>query len=309
MRYTLILTALFCMSCDQNQPDLPKPPPSALTSTTPTPLIQKPHVAPPTPSLSAILLARDEDDRSRDTARHPKETLDFFRIKPGMTVAEALPGKGWYSKILMSYLGENGVLVGIDYEFSMWPHFPFVDDSFMTKRKHWAHDWPIETTLWNIDEPSQVEAYTFATVPEALDAKFDRVLFIRALHNLSRFNDKGAFMENALKTTFRMLKPGGLVGVVQHQSPETAEDSWADGTNGYLKKSAVIKFFSTSGFELISESSINENPKDQPTSKDAVWRLPPTLRTNKDNEKYKGDYEEIGESNRMTLLFKKPYNE
>ncbi len=307
MRYTLILTVLFCISCDQNQPE-PKPSPTALVSSTPTPLIRKPEVSQTPPTLSEILLARDEDDRSRDPARHPKETLTFFRVEPGMRVAEALPGAGWYSKILIPYLGEGGLLVGLDYEFSMWPHFPFADDAFMAKRKHWSHDWPIQTTLWNIDDPAQVEAYTFSTLPRELDAQFDRILFIRALHNLSRFENKGGFLKSALDASFRILKPGGMIGVVQHQAPEEAESGWSNGTNGYLKKSTVIQFFNESGFELVSEININENPKDKPTNKDSVWRLPPTFRTSKDNEELKKGYEKIGESNRMTLLFKKPNN-
>ncbi len=307
MRYFLILTVLFCISCDRNQP--PQESPDAIVATpTPKPLIHTPHAEPPIPSLSEILLTRDESDRSRDAARHPKETLEFFRVEPGMTIAEALPGSGWYSKILMPYLGEEGLLVGLDYAFSMWPHFPFADEAFMEKRKHWAHDWPIQTSLWNIDEPSQVEAYTFSSIPQELNEKFDRVLFIRALHNLSRFNDNGEFMKKALDASFRILKPGGFVGVVQHQAPEESDTDWADGSSGYLKKSSVIRFFNASGFELVSESSINENPRDIPTEKDVVWRLPPTLRTSNDSEETKRHYQEIGESNRMTLLFNKPSN-
>ncbi|MFL0801045.1 MAG: methyltransferase [Agarilytica sp.] len=304
MRHVLILAVLFCISCDKNPSvsDTPKP---KLALTTPTPQVQKPLAALTSQSLEEILLTRSEEDRSRDKARHPKETLAFFSIEPGMKVAEALPGKGWYSKILMSYLGESGLLVGLDYEFTMWPHFPSADEKFMEKRQHWAHDWPIETTLWDIDEPSQVEAYTFATVPTELNAQFDRVLFVRALHPLSRFNDKGAFLKNALDTTFRILKPDGLVGVVQHQAPEEIDNNWANGTNGYLKKSALIKSFTDSGFELVAESDINQNPKDQPTDKDVVWRLPPSFSTSKDNGELRKVYEEVGESNRMTLLFKK----
>ncbi len=304
MRYTLILTALFCISCDQNEPP-PKYTPSTSAATTPTPVIQNNPAEAPVSSLSDILRSRGEDDRSRDAARHPKETLAFFRIEPGMKIAEALPGGGWYSKILIPYLGENGLLVGLDYEFSMWPHFPFADEAFMEKRKVWAHDWPIQTTLWDIDDPAQVEAYTFSTLPQELDAQFDRILFIRALHNLSRFESKGGFLKSALDTSFRILKPGGLIGVVQHQAPEESEASWSDGTNGYLKKSAVIQVFNESGFELVSESNINQNLKDQPTNKDSVWRLPPTFRTSKNDEELKKVYEKIGESNRMTLLFKK----
>jgi predicted methyltransferase len=51
---------------------------------------------------------------------------------------------------------------------------------------------------------------------------------------------------------------------------------------------------------------INANPKDKPSDSDMVWRLPPTLATSKDNPELKAQMEAIGETDRMTLQFKKP---
>jgi predicted methyltransferase len=102
------------------------------------------------------------------------------------------------------------------------------------------------------------------------------------------------------------LKPGGVVGIVQHQAREDKSDAWADGTQGYMKRSYVKRMMERAGFELVEESSLNENPKDQPGDEDGVWRLPPSLSTSQDNPKLQETYKAIGESNRMTLLFRKP---
>ncbi len=257
-------------------------------------------------SLEEVLEAQDDSAKARYAYRHPKETLELFDVQPGMSVVEALPGGGWYSKILIPYLGSDGLLIGMDYDMDMWPHFPFTDDEFIQKRSEWPNTWPNEITaqLSNTNL-AQVEAYTFTTAPEELNNSIDRILFIRALHNLARFNDKGNYLENALQTSHRLLKTGGLVGLVQHQVNEEASNESANGSRGYLKKSKVVQYFKDAGFELIAESNINENKLDQPGEKDIVWRLPPSYYTSKDNEELKAQFSEIGESNRMTLVFKK----
>ena len=113
-------------------------------------------------------------------------------------------------------------------------------------------------------------------------------------------------MTKALGDMMTLLKPGGHVGVVQHRAPEDSPDEWATGDNGYVKQSAIVAAFEAAGFELAASSEVNANPKDQPTSDDFVWRLPPTLATSREDEELKAEMEAIGESDRMTLLFRKP---
>lgn len=255
--------------------------------------------------LETVLLMQDDKAKARYDARNPSETLMFFGIKPGMTVVEALPGGGWYSKILLPYLGNEGHLVGVDYATKMWGEFSFATPEFIEKKKTWPADWVAGAQDWRGGSKADISAFTFGDRDASMDGTADAVLFIRALHNVSRFEEKGGYLTQALNDAHSLLKTGGIVGLVQHQGPEGNDDSWADGNNGYLKKSQVITHFEAAGFTLVGESDINANPKDVPTNEEGVWRLPPTLGGSKDNPEMKAKMEAIGESNRMTLLFKK----
>lgn len=256
--------------------------------------------------LADVLAAQPEEVQDRYVWRHPAETLEFFGIEPGMTVVEALPGGGWYSKILIPYLGAEGTLIGADYSLEMLPLFGFYSDEALEGKKTWVSDWTAEAEGWRGETGARVSAFVLGSLPDEMKGTADAVLFIRALHNLNRFESEGGFLTDALQNAFDVLKPGGIVGVVQHQAAEEKSDEWANGSHGYLKKSAVIAFMQKAGFELVGESAINENPKDQPGDADVVWRLPPTLATARDDETLADAMRAIGESNRMTLKFRKP---
>jgi len=256
--------------------------------------------------LTTILAAQSDAAKARYDARHPKETIEFFGITPGMTVVDALPGGGWYSKILIPYLGDEGHMVGVDYSIKMWPEFGgFATAEFIENKKKWATEWVEGAQAWRAGSDGKISAFTFGGRDTGMDGTADAALFIRALHNLARFEDEGGYLTSALADTHALLKPGGIVGVVQHQGPESNDDKWAEGDNGYLKKSQLIAKFKAAGFELVKESAINENTKDIPSNDDIVWRLPPSLGTSREDPELKAKMEAIGESNRMTLLFKK----
>ena len=256
--------------------------------------------------LADVLAAQPEAAQARYGARHPAETLTFFGIEPGMNVLEALPGGGWYSKILAPYIGAEGMLVGVDYDQALFPLFGFFSDEQLKAKETWVDDWLADARGWFDTPVADIDAFQFGSMPERLEGELDAALFIRALHNLARFEADGEFLTVSLMNTKAALKPGGVVGVVQHMAPEEAADDWADGSAGYLKKSFVIAQFEAAGFELVADSDINVNPLDQPTSDDIVWRLPPTLSGSADNPELAAQMSAIGESSRMTLLFKKP---
>ena len=254
--------------------------------------------------LASVLASADEKTQERFQYRHPAETLAFFKVEPGMSVAEALPGGGWYSKILANYLGSEGALHGINYNDDMWARFGFFDEETIAARIAETKKFPeLVTSFTNNGITSS--GFTFSTVPDALAGSVDRVLFIRALHNLNRFESEAGTVSESISAAHMLLKAGGLVGVVQHRLPESASDKGADGSRGYLKQSHLITAFEKAGFELVAQSEINANPKDQPSETDLVWRLPPSYFGSDDKPELKAKVDAIGESDRMTLLFKK----
>ncbi len=257
-------------------------------------------------TLAAVLDAQPDEVKARYEFRNPQATLEFFGVEPGMTVLEGLPGGGWYTKLLMPYLGSEGKIYGAAYSLEMYPKFSFVDDAYMERMRAWTGSFPAEMQEFRGEEGADVMAFHLGSMPEEIAGTADAVLFIRAMHNLARFRDEGPFLDDALSNAFAVLKPGGVFGIVQHEARAEMPDEWADGSAGYLKKQFVIDTVTAAGFEFVAESDINANPKDQPTTDDIVWRLPPSLATSREDDELRAAMTAIGESNRMTLKFRKP---
>jgi predicted methyltransferase len=222
-----------------------------------------------------------------------------------MTVVDTLPGEVWYTGILLDYLGPTGKVIGADYSAEMWSLF----GEYAPKpgeKDGWPAKFVEQAQAWRDADDAQVGGVQFGSVPDDMAGTVDVVLLSRALHHFSRMEAKGGYFTKALADINKMLKPGGIVGVEQHRAPEKNSDAWAIGEAGYLKQTAVIDAFKKAGFELVEASEINANPQDVPTEKDFVWRLPPTLATSEGNAETKAKMEAIGESDRMTLKFRKP---
>ncbi|MEL6869770.1 MAG: methyltransferase [Pseudomonadota bacterium] len=305
MRYPTLIAALVLIAGCSKQPIEP-----VATDTSVDGAVA--DTAPPAPEPSAeqrlqsTLDAMPAEHQQRYPARNPKETLEFFGVEPDMTVVEALPGGGWYSKILAPYLGSEGTLIGVDYSLEMYPLFGFFSAEAIEKKRTWTTDFVNDAQEWRGDDGATVEAFVFGSMDDRFAESADAVLMVRALHNLNRFENEGGFRSAALQDAFDVLKPGGILGVVQHHGAEDMPDAWADGSNGYLKQSTLVSNIEAAGFEFVESSDINANPADQPTETDMVWRLPPTLGTSKDDDELRAQMLAIGESNRMTLKFRKP---
>ena len=127
----------------------------------------------------------------------------------------------------------------------------------------------------------------------------DAVLVFRSMHGLVRRE----MADSVASDAYDLLKPGGVVGLVQHRAKEDAPHSYTRGQNGYLKQSELIAMFESQGFDLAETSDINANANDTADHEGGVWTLPPVLRYGEEN---KEAYLAIGESDRMTLLFRKP---
>ena len=154
--------------------------------------------APQESQLAAVLDAQPEKVKARYQYRHPQETLEFFGIEPGMTVMEALPGGGWYSKILLPYLGKDGHLIGADYDLDMYAAFGFYDDESLEKKKSWISNWTTEAETWRNDSSASISAFVLGSMPDDMAGSADAVLFIRALHNLNNFEADGGYLTAAL---------------------------------------------------------------------------------------------------------------
>ena len=220
---------------------------------------------------------------SRDSSRHPYETLTFFEIKPNMKVVELSPGGGWYTEILANYIHKPGQLIAAHFDKdSQRAYFQRSRASF---EKRIAED-PLFKDIEIVDLSSSLAE------PGSVDA----VLTFRNLHNWL-----GPQMDTIFANSSKALKPGGLFGVVEHRAkPGTTMEMMKK--SGYVTEEHAIAVAKKHGFTLVARSEVNSNPKDSASHPGGVWTLPPSLRLkDKDREKYL----EIGESDRMTLLFKK----
>ena len=302
-KFMIVVLALLLAACSESQAPAGTSSSAAETpavETAPAPVQDNSEI------LAAALAAQSEDIQARYGYRHPQETLEFFGIEPGMTVYETLPGGGWYSHVLLTYLGPEGHLIGGDYAVDMFPLFNFFTEDFIAAKASWIETWTSEAEAWRDENSATVSAFQMGSMPEEMHATADAAVVVRTLHNLARFEAEGGYLTTALADLYNILKPGGIVGVVQHQARDDTPDAWASGANGYLKDDFVIERMTAAGFVFAGMIAINFNDKDQPGEDDFVWRLPPSLVTSKDDDELKAAMLEIGESNRMTIKFYKP---
>ncbi|MFD1218084.1 class I SAM-dependent methyltransferase [Microbulbifer celer] len=227
---------------------------------------------------------------ARDEYRHPVETLEFFQVKPDMTVVEVWPGGGWYSEILAPMLKDEGTFYAA--------HFPKETDVGYFKKYRGVYEEKLASDKATYGAVKLTEFAPGGDSEIAPEGSADAVLTFRNVHNwMGGDNEEAAF-----KTFYKALKPGGILGVVEHRAkPGTSRDQMKK--SGYMPQDYVIELAEKAGFELEASSEINANPKDTADHPKGVWTLPPSLRLgDEDKEKYLA----IGESDRMTLRFRKP---
>lgn len=303
---SMMVCTLLLAACQQSPSESPQATPgdsganaAATVAEAATAPLDQPTDAPPpvtadqlyAEQLDAVLKGdwRSAADQARDKYRHPVKTLAFFEVKPDMTVIEITPGGGWYAKVLAPWLADDGHYVA----------------AVMKPKEAKSEAAQNETTLQKLFKahPAQfgnADVVEFdRNAPEFGPAdSADRVLTFRNAHNWVM----GGFAPAMFKGFFKVLKPGGVLGVVDHRADKGADVDKVKGS-GYLPLAYVIKLATDAGFTLDAESEINANPKDTHDHPKGVWTLPPTLTL---GDKDKAKYETIGESDRMTLRFIKP---
>ena len=230
---------------------------------------------------------RSDANKARDQYRHPAETLNFFQLKPGMTVVEISPGGGWYTEILAPYLHDKGRFYVAYNDPDAGPQSAASLDRFKTKLA------ANPAVFGNV----QITAFGKGRYDIAPAGSADAVLTFRNVHNWYQ----AGFAPEAFKAFFAALKDGGVLGIEEHRLPEDRPDDMMK-SSGYMKVSYIKKLAADAGFTFVAASEINANPKDTHDYPDGVWTLPPTYQL---GDKDKAKYAAIGESDRMTLLFMK----
>ncbi len=231
---------------------------------------------------------RAKENSARDVYRHPQQTLKFFGLQANQTVIEITPGGGWYSELLAPLLKERGHYIAALQAPSSGDYYQKAADGLKQKFK--------------TDPARYGKAETVEFDPQApafgKPGSADRVLTFRNVHNWVMADDA----PQMFAAFFKVLKPGGVLGVVDHRAKDDANlDSIK--SSGYLPTAYVVKLASDAGFKLQGQSEINANPNDSKDYPAGVWTLPPALKLgDQDQAKYKA----IGESDRFTLRFVKP---
>lgn len=232
-----------------------------------------------------------KDDRARDQHRHPAETLAFFHVGPHMKVGEYAPGGGWYSRLLGHYLGGEGKLVGLYAN----PVTASTDPARQERVRAAAAGFPAEVAGYTGLPADKFAGMTLENVPDDQKGTFDRILVIRSLHGITR----AGTADTEIRAMRDLLKDDGMIGIVQHRAKADAPYAYTNGTKGYLRQTDVVAFMELNGFELVATSEVNANPMDTADHAEGVWEMPPVLATKRE------DLQDKGESDRMTLLFKK----
>ncbi|WP_338242683.1 class I SAM-dependent methyltransferase [Aurantiacibacter hainanensis] len=241
------------------------------------------------PSLEEVLaMDTRAQDAARDQYRHPAETLAFFGVEPTMRVVEYGPGGGWYTRVLLPWIAPHGTYM------AMQPDTGEPEPG----EPAWAERFTAMATGSTGVSADAITAFETDEITEDMHGTVDRILVFRSLHGM--LNSEGA--DTQLRAMRRLLADDGMVGVVQHRAPEDASYDDADGSRGYLRQADVIKLFAVHGFDLVAAAEINANPEDPADWPGGVWTLPPVL-SGGDTDRER--LEAIGESDRMTLLFRK----
>jgi predicted methyltransferase len=248
------------------------------------------------PDLASVLASPHRgENAARDGARHPKETLEFFGVERNMTVAELWPGGGWYTEVLGPYLRDEGKLI-----VTNWPAD---HERYGKSAQKFADKLAASPEIFG--DVTVVQAPVTADEPFELapEGTVDLVVTFRNSHGWFTSGQT----EQIYGAAFRALKPGGVFGIVQHRAAAGANPE-ETAKQGYLPEAQVIAAAQAVGFELVETSEINANPQDTRNHPAGVWSLPPNLRGPEGelSDEDKAKYTAIGESDRMTLKFKKP---
>lgn len=234
---------------------------------------------------------------ARDTWRHPLDTLRFMGVQPDDKVIEIWPGEGWYTSILAPYLSVGGGSFTAA-QFAPEGAPPAVKASLEAYKARFADP--------KIYGQINVVAFGPKTGLLAPDNSIDTIVTFRNAHNWMA----AGWAEKAFLDMFKALKPGGVLGIEEHRAnADSPQDPLA--RSGYVQEAYVIELAQAAGFEFVAKSEVNANPRDTKDHPYGVWTLPPIRRSAASGSTPpagfdRARYDAIGESDRMTLKFRKP---
>jgi predicted methyltransferase len=219
-----------------------------------------------------------------------------------MSILEIQPGAGWWTDILAPYARMTGGHFAVTAADLANPE---LSDASRKARAELAAKFAASPETYG-----KVELINWGRVSAPLAPnRFDFILTARSVHG---WMDKdGGVADRVFADFHRALKPGGILALEQHRADPGPQDPGAD--NGYVTEAFVIEQAERAGLKLVERSEINANPRDSKDHPFGVWTLPPT-RTSvpygrglaPDPKFDHSKYDAIGESDRMTLKFKKP---
>jgi predicted methyltransferase len=224
---------------------------------------------------------------ARDIYRHPSASLSFWGLKPKDTIVEIWPSGGYWTEILAPYAKATGGTYVAAVASAAHPLAARFSDKAVYGE--------IVTTVFNA-----------TSGPLVAPGTADFVLTARNIHD---WLTTPGMTKKAFADFYAALKPGGLLAVEDHRADPRPMKK--DASDGYMSTAVVVKLAEDAGFRLDAQSEINANPKDTKDHPFGVWTLPPTRRSAPPGQPADptfdhAKYDAIGESDRMTLRFRKP---
>ena len=289
-KFSLLIAVLVAVSACSKQEPAAQAPAAQTAEITLDPLV-----------VSVTSETRSAEDQARDQYRHPQEALTFWGLQPGMTILEVQPGGGWWTEILAPYARATG---GKYYATAADLDNPELSEGARKSRADFEARFAAKPEVYG-----QVQLVNFGPKSKPLpENTFDFALSARSVHGWMG----AGITEKVFKDLYGALKPGGILAIEQHRANPGKQDPKAE--SGYVTEAFVIEQAQKAGFELVERSEINANQVDTKDHPFGVWTLPPTKRTRPYSEgpdandpKFdRTKYDAIGESDRMTLKFRKP---
>lgn len=227
---------------------------------------------------------------ARNEVRNPVETLQFFGLASGQTVIEILPAGGWYTEIIAPFLKNNGTLYAAHFSPDSTLSYQPPNLALFLEKIGNEPELYGDIIVTRLNPPTEVNI--------APPGSADLAMTFRNVHNWIMAGTQKEHFD----AFYTALKPGGVLGIVEHRAPEGASMEFMS-TSGYVTQAHVIELAEAAGFEFEASSEINANARDTKDHPRGVWTLPPTFRLGDED---RARYEAIGESDRMTLRFRKP---